>query len=248
MNHGRVSTFAFWGLVASGLVVVCGCGKAEYERRVFANSGGPNAEILGPAVQIPGTQIMVQLPRTINENAKAYVEGAQEPNGVDIVKPERLNPPFMKIPGLRICYEVQIEDQLSRTKLPIYWYLGVLTSQDPPLPDGKTIDQYAVDAIAAAGKGQATTEPLAVGNTTWSKLTFTGQQVFIDLEGKSFDTEGTFQMLSTDLNGTRVVIAYRVPGLFFKLSKAADVLPLVAGSVKPAPVTVAPDQAPGEAQ
>jgi hypothetical protein len=190
---------------------------------------------LGPAVKIPGTELMVQLPAMIDANSKAYVEGSPEPNGAGVVHAERLNPPFMKIPGQRICYEAQRKDDTTQLQFPLFWYLGVLGPQDPP-PGGKSIEQFTMDSIVAAfppPNKPPVSDTVDIAGTPWKRVTSSGvQQGFIDLAGTTRFEGAVFQMLIGEVNGSKVIIAYRIPVGFFKPVNAEEVIKMVAGTVK----------------
>jgi hypothetical protein len=244
MNPRRSSDHVLLALLVAGLLVTCGCGKAEYERRVMAGVGGlRTSTMLGPAVQIPGTEVTVQLPAMIDANSKAYVEGSPEPNGAGVVNPERLNPPFMKIPGLRVCYEAQRTDDSTKLQHPIYWYVGVVGPQDP-LPGGKSIEQFTTDSIVAAFPPPAkppVSDTVDIAGTQWKRITLTGsRQKFMGLEGGGQILGAVFQLLIGEVAGSKVIIAYRIPVEFVKPTNVDEVIPMVLGSVKVAPAAVAP--------
>ncbi|HEY2838572.1 MAG TPA: hypothetical protein VGJ26_05460 [Pirellulales bacterium] len=252
MNRRSPAALVFQGLFLVGLLAICGCGKAEYERRVLANMIAANDPLaLGAASKIQGTELMIRLPQSINSNARAYVEGSTEPNSPAIVNPDRLNPPFMKIPGQRICYEVPLLKPDDKENIaPLLWYLGVLSPQDP-LPNGKPIDQYAMETLGAAFKPPdqpPTSDTVVVNGAQWQRVTEVAMQKFIGVDGSIHNEVATFQLLTGDVGGSRVVVAFRAPSTFLQQTRAVDLLPLVAATIAPpgAPAPAAPAAAPAQ--
>ncbi len=239
MNTRRPYCFVLQALLALMLLTASGCGKAEYERRVLAGRGGKRVAVaLSAPVNIPGTPLQIALPTSIDQNAKAYTEASPEPNGQGAkVKPERLNPPFLPIPGLRVCYEVQLEDQASGKRLPIFWYLGASPVQDP-LPDGKPIEKYAKDKLTtefAVQKVKPVEDTVGSGAPgsppKWKRVTLEGNQPFIDLSGSSIGVDAMFQMLIGEVEGWRVVVAFRAPKSVIAQVNPEEAAPKVVDSI-----------------
>jgi hypothetical protein len=248
MNDRWLSFLALQTLLFAVLLTTSGCGKGEYERRVHENMKASRTSVnLGPAITIPGTALTVRLPTSVDATALAFFEGSPDPNGAGKLNPDRLNPPFMTIPGQRVCYEIQVSDSATKQSSPMYWYLGALGPQDP-LPDGKPIDQYAVEKMTAAFPNPPpVVDSVDVNGVKWTRVAASGPQNFVMPDGGVHGEFGTFQLLVGDVQGTRVVIAFRVMNSVLELSKGVISGPLVAGSVT-APGAPAAPAAPGAAQ
>jgi|GEM_PF-5853546 len=234
MTH-RLSTLIPVFMLLGGLLFTCGCGKAEYERRVLDTLHAQTEKgSLAAAVKLEGTTLDIRLPPSVDQTAKAYTTGSLEPNGTDKVNPARLNPPFLTIPGLRVCYETFIPDPTTKEPVAVYWYLGALAPGEP-LPDGKPIEQYAQEKLTAAfAKEQRTpvVESAQLGPVIWMKTTISGNQAFIGPTGASVDTHAVFEMYSGDVGGWRLVVAFRAPTSVLKASRAEELAPQVAASIK----------------
>ena len=93
------------------------------------------------------TNVTLRLPKIVDGNAKAYNDQSAEPNGQGPVNPGRLNPPFLKIPGLRVTYEMIGMDMKANQGASIYLYLAALPAADAVV-DGKPVEEWIQTQLA----------------------------------------------------------------------------------------------------
>lgn len=98
------------GTLVGILFTVSGCGTGEYDRRMRASiqEVGSKAKFQNllypnPISIVPGASF--RLPALFDNTAKSWAEGNPTETGL-AVHPDRLQPPFIKLPGFRYCYEV----------------------------------------------------------------------------------------------------------------------------------------------
>jgi hypothetical protein len=235
-------------LVAASVLFLSGCGTRAYEERVDKGMASLRTaqQYLGispGAVEIPGTGFMIRLPKFIDGGAKAYNEQSAEPNGQGIVNPERLNPPFLKIPGLRVCYEVFGFDAETNESLSVYCYQAVLPAADAVV-EGKPIEEWIQTQLAKVfGDSAQWTDvklPTQAGpQVDWRQINVKGMQNFFTQSGAVKPSPGVFELYTKEMDGNRLLIGWRYPQ---KINHAAaDNSRLSVGSITAAaPANPAP--------
>jgi len=119
-------------------VFFLGCGKADYETAMqiqvqklgFASNFLENLHS-GRTEVIKGVASM-QLPVSIDEDAKTRQKGSKngnDGNGTPII-PQRIQPPFVQIPGFRFCYEKFVDVVTEHETEPVYCYFGSVPSSE----------------------------------------------------------------------------------------------------------------------
>lgn len=114
---------------AALLTVLSGCGGPAYDR-LFAKrlaglrAGAPFRILYGPK-RIDDTQFLVRVPIAFR---KSYTPESAHPDDNGPIRPDRLQPPFLQLPGLKTCYEGTVDHNGS--KLPFYCYLAVDSGAD----------------------------------------------------------------------------------------------------------------------
>jgi len=217
-----------------------GCGTSEYERRVkegreLLQVGMIFSAIAPTPSEIPGTPILLRLPTFINASSKAFTEDSADPRGQGKVDPNRVQPPFLKLPGLRVCYEMTGIEEATGEPRYFYCYLAV-APVDQPGADGKPFEESVQAQLAAKFSAQPQWEevkcPIQSGKTVdWKRITVKGPQPFLNTTGApgSPDLPGTFELYSKDVDGQRVIIGWRFPNSIKE--PVADIARLVAGSI-----------------
>jgi hypothetical protein len=217
-----------------------GCGTSEYERRVkegreLLQVGMIFSAIAPTPSEIPGTPILLRLPTFINASSKAFTEDSADPRGQGKVDPNRVQPPFLKLPGLRVCYEMTGIEEATGEPRYFYCYLAV-APVDQPGADGKPFEESVQAQLAAKFSAQPQWEevkcPIQSGKTVdWKRITVKGPQPFLNATGApgSPDLPGTFELYSKDVDGQRVIIGWRFPNSIKE--PVADIARLVAGSI-----------------
>ena len=152
MNTRNGKSIGRLALVSFGALVLAGCGTSAYEERVEKGMGALRTAQMYIGVspsftEIPGTSVSLRLPKIVDGNAKAYNDQSAEPNGQGPVNPGRLNPTFLKIPGLRVTYEILGMDMKLNQGANIYLYLAALPAADAVV-DGKPVEEWIQTQLA----------------------------------------------------------------------------------------------------
>jgi hypothetical protein len=127
-THRRCALWLVFA-IAGFAAVLPGCGTAEY-RRLMADRGdkvrtsAAFRTLFGPS-QIGETPIKIRVPMAFG---KSYVETSAHPQDGPKINAERLQPPFLPLPGFKLCYEGTGQDpQLG--KVPFYCYLAAVPAR-----------------------------------------------------------------------------------------------------------------------
>jgi hypothetical protein len=205
-------------LVVIGLFVLAGCGTKAYEDRVEKGMGALRVaqmyiDVSPTFTEIPGTTVTLRLPKFVDGNAKAYNDQSAEPNAQGPVNPGRLNPPFLKIPGLRVTYEVAGFDSKMNQGANVYLYLAALPLADAVV-EGKPVEEWIQTQLAAAFPGAQWEEvklPTQGGpQVDWKLIAVKGNQAFFDgTLPDSKNLPGIFQLYSKEIDGNQVLIGWR---------------------------------------
>ena len=222
-------------LVCVGLsVVLSGCGIGDYNRlmnrRLGALRAGAKFKNLYGPTQLSGTPISIRVPIIF---ASSYEETSPHKDDGAVIHPDRVQPPFLKLRGFKVCYEGTVtQDNL---KLPHYVYLAAVPSQAGdadklaaqiqadltkafPKPD----DAKADDAAAAEPEQQApepTWEQVDVDTpqgvySHWRKIRVEGDQTFrVRNSGKVEEQKlpGIFELWLHDTDNYLVLVGWRTP-------------------------------------
>ena len=225
-------------LLPAGTLMAGGCGTSEYERRVSKGTGDLKVGMIYSAIaptpsEIPGTAISLRLPAFVNAQCKAYTEESADPSGQGKVNPDRVQPPYLKLPGLRVCYEM-IGIEATGEPRNFYCYLAVAPA-DQPAADGKPFEESVQAQLAARFSAQPQWEevkcPIQSGQTVdWKRISIKGPQKFAKTLGQEFEElPGTFDLYTKEVDGQRVMIGWRFPTAVKE--PIADTARLVAGSI-----------------
>jgi hypothetical protein len=149
------------------LAAAAGCGEPAYtsllnHRLDELRAGAPFRVLYGPTT-IPDTPIQVRLPMTFR---KSYLENSPHSDDGDKIRADRLQPPFLQLPGFRMCYEGNGSDP-NAGRVHFYCYLWAIPSKpgdaekiaadvqaklNATFKDAKA-EWQAVDAATPEGKG-----------------------------------------------------------------------------------------------
>ncbi len=212
---------------------------AAYEDRVERGMGALRTAhmfigIAPAATEIPGTGLTMRFPKFIDGSAKAFNEQSAEPNGQGNVNPGRLNPPYLKIPGLRVTYEMPGFDPGSGEMLTSYCYLAALPAADAVV-EGKPIEEWIQAQLAKTFGDAVQWEdvkcPTQAGvQTDWRAVTVKGNQIFLDVKRQSQERAGGLSSCTQkSLKANRVLVGWRYPQKFNQ--PVNDVARLAVGSV-----------------
>ncbi len=204
-------------LAAVALAAAGGCGAAEYRRMV--NASVDHARTSAPYrtlyayTSLEGTPCTIRVPLAFNHSYR--VDSAHPQDGPKI-RPDRFQPPFLEIEGLRLCYEGNADDAMG-LKMPFYCYLAALQAR-PGDADRlqtdiqaklkakfeKTPDEWErADAYSEDGKA-----------APWKRIRVEGDQVFQVNTGQKVETQklpGIFELWMRDLGNWIVMVGWRTP-------------------------------------
>jgi len=230
-HHTLLTSF-----MAGTAVLLAGCGTKAYEDRVEEGMKSLRVAqmfliVSAARTEIPGTPFTVRLPTFIDGNCKPFNADSAEPSLPGKVNPQRLQPSFLQIPGLRITYEMRGVTDTSEESL-YYCYLAAIPQADAVV-GGKPLED-AIQTQLAATFGKAQWDDVKCPSQTgppvdWKYLRAEGNQVFVDWQGTAKTLPGVFELYSKDIDGMRVMIGWRYQQ---KLNQAiTDPAKLTAGSI-----------------
>ena len=199
------------------LAVLAGCGSSDYNRLAASRLATVRGEarfrsLFGPT-KLPGTPISIRVP-TIFRNS--YVENSAHKEDGATIRPERVQPPFLQLPGFKVCYEGHSFDP-EVGKLPYYCYLAAVPAKPG---DAETLaadlqaklkeqfkdtpDEWSgVDAESPTGKA-----------VQWKKIRVTGDQPFRFFSAGTVitkDRPGIFELWICDKSDYVVIVGWRAP-------------------------------------
>ena len=117
------------GCILLGLSLT-GCGTSQYSafclnaRVEQLRSAAAFSGLYGPT-QLTDTPVKIRVPTIFG---KSYTEASDHKQDGGKISPDRVQPPFLPIPGFKICYEGTANDP-GGNSLPFYCYLGAVPGQ-----------------------------------------------------------------------------------------------------------------------
>jgi hypothetical protein len=219
----------FGGLCGAALALfLTGCGTSQYNalmgRRLTALRGAVKFQGLYAPTRLGDTPFSIRVPLEFEHSYEAT--SAHDDDGA-VINPERLQPPFLKLPGFKLCYEGTT--QSGNDTLPYYCYLAA----EPIQPGGadKLLAQLQAQLKAAfpppkpeaEGKGdvEAALEwrPLDADtpeglNIHWRKIRVEGEQPFMVKTGDKVAPQklpGIFELWAHDAGEYVVLVGWRAP-------------------------------------
>ncbi len=208
-----------WLAVAATMLV--GCGTSEYSAQLNTRldtlrAGAPFRVLWAPS-SIPDTPVKIRVPQIF---PKSYTAASPHPDDGPKVRADRINPPFLELPGLRICYEGQGVDP-ERGKLPYYCYIAVTPSKagdaEKLAADVQTKLKQTFKEVPAWENVDVRT-PKAT-SIQWQKIRVTGDQPFPLNQGRKLDGvpvvtttfPGIFELWLYDAQQYIVLVGWRAP-------------------------------------
>ena len=221
-----------------------GCGTADYERRVkdFLDNQLVESvftDLHEKPVPIAGTTVQLRIPKNITpQSAKAFNESSPDPSGVGKVDLRRVQPPFMKLPGLKATYEMNPPGDAG-DPLCYYLYLGAL-APGQAVPGGGTLanslqEQLSTAFPASEPKPQWSDVECLTPSTArivWKRIQASGDQEFSTGNAGEFKSApGTIILYLYESQGQQVLIGWRVPKSLEKQAKADGLAKVMGGTV-----------------
>jgi hypothetical protein len=219
------------------LSVICGCGTGEYERRLENRlsklRGAAKFNDLYGAQELPGTPVSVRVPQIFKD--PPLIEGAQL-NGKPVAM-DRVRPKFVSLPGLKLTYELLVEDADGR-KLPFYCYVGAIDTTNGKIKDPAAAlrKELSTSAPKSLGEWEGFTAETPNGQAIpWRKLRCVGNQEFFSVDKggqeQSVTVPGVLEVYLHEEGKYLVVVAWRTPVSIESKTELAKWAPLVAGCV-----------------
>ena len=210
-----------WICVVALLAAASGCGTPAYtdllnHRLDELRAGAPFRVLYGPT-RLPDTPIQVRLPQAFR---RSFVEISPHPDDGERVRADRIQPPFLKLDGFRMCYEGRGNDPNAGV-VNFYCYLWAIPSKageaDKIAADIQTklndafkeskAEWQSVDAATPDGKA-----------LSWRKIRVEGPQKFAHYRNQedknnkaSAEFPAIFELWMFDTQEYVVLIGWRSP-------------------------------------
>jgi hypothetical protein len=175
--------------------------------------------------QLPDTPIKVRVPIVFRDS---YTESSWHREDGGQISPDRLQPPFLKLPGFKLCYEGTADDPTEDAKLPYYCYLAAL----PARAGDAERTAAELRAQLAANFKDTPTKWLSVDVKTpdgtvlpWKMIRVVAEQPFrVESHGQitSKNLPGMFELWLHDANEYVVLIGWRTPTSILGRSAARE--------------------------
>jgi|SRR6185295_16098770 len=207
-----------WTL-ASVVALLAGCGGQAYEDALQkrAKQLGREAPFLAlndTPQPINETTATVRLPKVFT--GAPFAAGSADPKNQKPVSPERYQPPFLPLPGFKLCFEIAVATKDGSATLPCYCYLAATPG------DGPTIEKGIVAKLKEAFPDQepawetvSCEAPNDAAAVPCRKLHLQGEQRFdiVPLNGEIIERQlpGTFELWHIDGPGKHIFIGWRIP-------------------------------------
>jgi hypothetical protein len=210
-------SFRAAALVGVGLsIVLSGCGVSEYDRLMdrrigTLRAGAKFTNLYGPT-QISGTPISIRIPMVYSSS---YEETSPHKDDGEVINPDRVQPPFLKLPGFKLCYEGTVPQ--DGVKLPHYIYLATVPSQAGDAD--KLASQLQSQLKEAFPDAPDTWDRVDVDTPNgfsipWRKIRVEGDQMFrVKNAGKVEERKlpATFELWLRDADNYVVLVGWRAP-------------------------------------
>ena len=223
--------------------VAAGCGTAEYERRVkeYTNAQPVDSvftDLYDKPSPIPGSTVQLRLPKNLDQ-AKAFNESSPDPSGTGKIDARRVQPPFMKLSGLKATYEMLVPGDAGGP-LCYYLYLAALAAGEPPAGGAALTDslqQQLTAAFPAANPKLQWTDVAcqtpSAAKIAWKRIQVSGDQEFSTGNSGQFkNVPGTLILYLHEAQGIRVLIGWRVPNSLEQQAKADGLAKVMGGTVE----------------
>jgi hypothetical protein len=218
MNERRSDWRGPGVVLAAALVMACGgCGGREYDallgkRLDQLRAGAPFRGLFGPT-QLPDSPVKIRVPLIFKTS---YVEGSKHPDDGGPIKPDRLQPPFLQLPGFKMCFESTATANTGES-VPYYCYLAALPAKEG---DAAKLCTELQEKLQATFKDAPTAWETIDAQTPedkaipWKRLRVVGEQPFytaVNNEKKASKLPGVFEIWVHDAHSYIVIVAWRAP-------------------------------------
>jgi hypothetical protein len=197
-------------------LLVSGCGISDYntlmKRRLGSLRSSAKFKYLYGPTELPGTPISVRVPMIYSRSYRA--DSAHDDDG-PVIRPERSQPPFLRLPSFKLCYESMTAT--GEAQLPHYCYLAAMPAK---AGDADRIEgQFAAQLKKAFPASTPTWETVNADTPNgfsilWKKLRVEGDQPFFVKTPEKVEAKvmpGMFELWLHDAGNYIVLVAWRVP-------------------------------------
>ncbi|MGD9644108.1 MAG: hypothetical protein AB7U73_00500 [Pirellulales bacterium] len=151
----------------------------------------------------------IRVPMAFRES---YKPDSGHPDDNGRIKPERFQPPFLKLPGLKLCYEGKVADAAGG-KVPFYCYLAAVPKGDAEKIAAQLEEQLKAKFPNTPADWEnvdaKTPDDKAV---SWRKLRVEGEQpFFVEGQPEAKVMPGIFEVWVHKADGYAVMVAWRAP-------------------------------------
>lgn len=214
-------------LAAVGLIALLnGCGVSEYnalvDRGLTNLRAGAKFKFFYAPSPLPELPITVRVPMVF---PKSYRADSGHRDDGETINPDRLQPPFLKLPGFALCYEGT--SQSGNTKLPFYCYLAAVPASSADAQ--KLAAQLQADLKKAFPESDEEWEQFDADTPTgksihWQKIRAEGEQPFLVKTDKvaTENLPGVFELWMHDSDDYIVLIGWRAPNSVLGTLDIAD--------------------------
>jgi hypothetical protein len=203
-------------LFAAVALLAAGCGTSQYNtlmgRRLAALRAAVKFQGLYSPTPLAGTPFSIRIPLEFERSYEA--NSAHDDDGA-VINPERLQPPFLKLPDLKLCYEGRTK--VGNDELPYYCYLAAVPSQAGEADKllGQLQSQLKAAFPDAPDKWQPEDAPTPEGlYIHWRKIRVEGDQPFLVKTGDKVAPQklpGVFELWAHDADNFVVLVGWRAP-------------------------------------
>lgn len=193
-----------------------GCGTRHYNdlmgQRLTELRASVKFQGLYAPTALPGTPFTIRVPL---EFERSYDEKSSHSDDGAVIKPDRLQPPFLKLPGLKYCYEGL--SKKGNDQFPFYCYLAAIPAR--PGDADRLADQLRAQLKRTFPDTPDTWEPKDPDtpdglNIHWRMIRVEGEQPFYVKSGGQAAPQnlpGIFELWMHDADDFIVLVGWRTP-------------------------------------
>jgi hypothetical protein len=217
MSSRRLASSSILWMAVACLFVTTGCGTSEYNRLASARFATLRGDakfrsLFGPT-KLPDTPVSIRVPQIFKNS---YVENSSHKVDGATIHPDRLQPPFLQLPGFKICYEgTGFAAEVGQ--VPYYCYLAALPGKPG---DGEAIAAELQAKLKEVFKdtpeewtGVDAESPTGTA-VQWKKLRVVGNQKFrvgVTRSVQDREVAGIFELWICEKSGWVIIVGWRTP-------------------------------------
>lgn len=222
-----------------------GCSTQQYEQQMAASlvaheRANRFSKLYAAALQLPGTPVSLRVPEVFKV---AFTPESKDPVQLqETVRPERVQPPFIELPGFIMCYEKH--EFGPEGNFPFYCYLAATANPDKASADALRDRLAAAFPDATVAWEDFAAETPDGGRIAWKRLVVQGVQPFFQGgTNNPVEKPGIFLLYRYEGGGYEVLVGWRCPDSIKDRAAVEQLAELVAGTI-----SVKAEAPPGPAQ